>query len=119
MVIDIAMAGIAKSAAKNNAIAYFLLCIEICDESPSGDAEYPASFIFCMKTFGFISAGAKICTVSLPKFTLAFTPSIELRARSIAFTHAEQVIPSTARVVCSSDVVMKVLPQSFYARFHL
>lgn len=40
------MAGIAKSAAKNSAIADFLLCIAICDESPSGDAEYPASFIF-------------------------------------------------------------------------
>ena len=112
------MAGIAKSAAKNSAIADFLLCIAICDESPSGDAEYPASFIFCMKTFGFISPGANMCTVSLPKFTLALTPSMELRARSIAFTHAEHVIPSTARVVCSSEVLMRVLLRSLCARFH-
>jgi hypothetical protein len=47
-----------------------------------------------------------MCAVSVAKFTVALTPSIELRAFSTVFTQDEHVIPSIERVVGSSGVLM-------------
>jgi hypothetical protein len=44
-------------------------------------------------SFALISAGAKICAVSVAKLIVALTPSTLLSAFSTEFTHEEQVIP--------------------------
>ncbi|CAB4625814.1 unannotated protein [freshwater metagenome] len=69
-------------------------------------AEYPAFSTILIKSVACISAGAKICAVSVAKFTVARTPFTELSAFSTVFTHDEHVIPSIERVVGSRGVLM-------------
>jgi hypothetical protein len=59
--------------------------------------------IFLINSEVFTSAGAKICTVSVAKLTLALTPLIELSDFSTVFTQEEQVIPETENVRGVSD----------------
>jgi hypothetical protein len=63
--------------------------------------------IFLIKSAVFTSAGAKICTVSVAKLTLALTPLIALSDFSTVFTHEEQVIPETENVLGISELLLK------------
>ena len=49
--------------------------------------------IFLIIVEASTSEGARTCNVSDAKFTDADTPAISFTARSIVFTHDEQVIP--------------------------
>jgi hypothetical protein len=93
MTIEIVTAGTAKINAKNSARADFLLCKVIDWPSAKTDAEYPAFSTIFINSFALISAGAKMCAVSVAKLIVAFTPSTLLSAFSTEFTHEEQVIP--------------------------
>jgi hypothetical protein len=60
--------------------------------------------IFLIISLLLKSAGAKICTVSVAKLTLALTPPIELSDFSMVFTQEEQVIPVTEKVRGSTAI---------------
>ena len=102
--IETAIVGTAKISAKNRARPDFRLCSAGFAPSSIKVAEYPAPLIVLMISLLFISAGAKICTVSVAKLTLALTPSISFRDFSIEFTHDEQVIPETEKVRGSTAI---------------
>ena len=65
MTIEIVTAGTAKINAKNSARADFLLCKVIDWPSAKTDAEYPAFSTIFINSFALISAGAKMCAVSV------------------------------------------------------
>jgi hypothetical protein len=102
--MEMAIVGIAKSAAKKRARPDFRLCRAGFAPSSTNVAEYPAPLIFLIISLLFISAGANICTVSVAKLTLALTPSISFSDFSIEFTHEEQVIPETEKVRGSTAI---------------
>ena len=104
--MEIANTGIVKRTAKKSEVADFLLWSATWLLSEINEAEYPALLTAFISVLIGISAGAMMCAVSEAKFTVAVTPLIPLRVRSIAATHAEQVIPSTLSVVGSRAIVL-------------
>lgn len=93
-----AIAGTAKIMAKKSATPDFLLCRAGLEPASTNSALYPAAFIFFNISVFLTSGGAKMCTVSVAKLTLALTPSISFKVFSIVFTQEEQVIPETEKV---------------------